>query len=585
MASAVLLLVSVAGLQDTAVAQAVIGTGGTFDRGLGAAGRGESGVIGGIGGSESSPFGGGRSSLAGWRAYRSFKDSELSSQRDHRSSRAVAKFGPLEVGLSSSIFLEYDSNPFGLADDGSPGGVRFESAPRDPTPTPTPVPKPTPLPPASLVPSGGPGVAATSGTGASATVIPAAPTPTPAAEPPPETEPVENEQKAGSDLLLGMSLSGSVYWRVSRMNEIDIVADFALRESLSDSGRDESFFSVSPSTALNYRLFFSDFVLNLYAYPSIEEQREAIDSAIAAPSSARLFANRAGLSLLWHANRLILLAGYERFDQFSLEEEELTSQDSSAGSLYALAAIDLEAGRSIGVRFSATDTVFDQDVLNNNRASTIALFYESRPSRHTTLSLEVGLQNGRFDSPLEPQPKETAKATESTDPPQSVPLAAVPAPVEEPDIPDPDGETGEKTSDDDIPRSLGGGDYTEPFFSLGIKNRLNRFITQHLQIYHGTELSSVSNFRTETRLEYRLDYRLNRITRLGGFASWAWGEISSDEIPVEFEEFGVGVSMAVDLRENMSLGVSFTRSVNTFEEAGGADYSRDVLIVGLNYTF
>lgn len=286
-----------------------------------------------------------------------------------------------------------------------------------------------------------------------------------------------------SDIYTTLSLDMGIHWKATRRNEIQLNFGLSYIQYFENQQFNQNNILIAPDTGIDYRLYFSDFVLTLYDYPSINNNAGAQDPGVTNAINFSQFSNQGGLSLLWDLGQLLFLTGIERSDVTSLSESDFNSQNSTSYSLYGIVSHDLTPTTTLGLRMQVTTTDYPELILNNSLTTKTGIFYQSRLTKYTTLYAEIGLQTGTFFN--------TGTQSDNLN-------------FQETD--------GFNTN---VESTLGGNDFIQPYFQLMLTNQLNRFVSHSLSLSREATGSNVSNYQETNALSYNLQYQLNRLTTLG----------------------------------------------------------------------
>jgi len=357
-----------------------------------------------------------------------------------------------------------------------------------------------------------------------------------------------------ADFIVEPSLSLSFFWPVTRRNELSLSIGlsyqyYALHPEYANSG-----FSVDPTTGLEFRVYTGDFVITIYDSPSITTNPPGGDPALENTGYFREFQNTIGISILWDLNKLVTVTGLERGDSFSLDGD-FSNVNQTSYSAFLQSMYTITPTTSVGFRISASANDFTSNALNNSVTSFYGLLLNTRLTDYTSLYFEAGVQSGIYE--------------------ENAPVVSQPAFVQNAD--------GFNTN---IDGTLGGGNFLQPYFRLGVYNRLNRFLTQNLFLAREAQASSVSNYREEFTVDYSLNYRLNRFTSLSAGGGIGFGQVSSsgtEDFP--FYQWNARLGAQFDIMRDVTLGLSYDYFVNNFGDTPDSTYTRQRVSLNVNWSF
>jgi len=298
-----------------------------------------------------------------------------------------------------------------------------------------------------------------------------------------------------SDGIVQASYVLGFSWQATRRNQLNLNLGFSLQHYLKYSQYNNNTLLIDPQTGLDYRIYFNDFVLTLYDYPSISNSGGSNDPAITNSVNFSQMNNSIGLSLIWNPNQLVIMGGLQRQDTLSLTSNAFDSQNSTGYSAFGTVSYNITPTTSTGLRLQTSTTTYSQQILNDSVTSQAGLFLQTRPTNYTSVYFEGGLQSGTYS--------QTGRQTSTIVYQQT---------------------NGVNTN---VAGTLGGGNYAQPYFNLQISNRFNRYLTQSIRFGRTASGSSVANYQEMYNVSYQLQYRLNRVTTLSMNANYQLGKISS----------------------------------------------------------
>lgn len=355
-----------------------------------------------------------------------------------------------------------------------------------------------------------------------------------------------------ADMYVTAGFNVGINWQATRRNQLQLSLGMSFTQYLENTEYNDNGIFLAPYTGIDYRVYFSDFVLTLYDYPSITNGGGQQSPAITNSVNFRQLSNSGGMSLLWHPNQLLFLTGFERADVLSLSNEEFNSQNSITYSWYGTASYDITPTTSAGLRLQASNTQYTQEILNNAFTTQAGLFYSSILTEYTSIYLEGGVQTGTYS--------DTGRQTDQLVFQES---------------------NGVNTN---VEGTLGGSNYVQPYFIFGITNRLTRFLTQTINVSRLASGSTISDYQETNSASYQLQYRLNRLTNVGVMVNYEFGTISRTTEPVPFNNLIGRLDFTFAVRENTSVGMGWTYYKNSAGELN-ADYSRQVFTLTLTHQF
>jgi len=355
-----------------------------------------------------------------------------------------------------------------------------------------------------------------------------------------------------ADGIVNASYIIGINWQATRRNLLQLNLGFNFQQYLKYSEYNNNGLLVDPFTGLDYRIYFSDFVLTLYDYPSITNNGGNNDPAITNSVNFSQLNNSGGISLIWHPNQLLLMGGFQRQDTVSLSSNEFDSQNSTGYSAFGTMAYNFTPTTSVGVRIQASTTTYTQQILNDSVTTQAGIYFQSQITNYTRFYFEFGLQSGTYTN--------TGRQTSTV--------------------------VFQETNglNTNVEGTLGGGNYMQPYFNLQINNRLNRYLTQAFTFGRSATGSSVANYQEMYTASYQLQYRLNRVTTLSMNANYQLGTISSATSSLPYSNWQGGLALGFEVVKDTSLGLSYSYYYNELSELSDS-YSQQILSFTISHRF
>jgi len=359
-----------------------------------------------------------------------------------------------------------------------------------------------------------------------------------------------------ADFIFQPSFDIDLRWAVTAFNELSFNIGLQYEKYLRSVDRDRSGLNLAPDTELAWRVFVGDFLFTVYERPTTT-QDGGEDSGLTNVGSFRLFENNAGIIGLWDLNDVLLSAGFDRGDVFSLNDN-FTEQDRYVHALFTSAALRLTATDLAGVRAVVSQTRYREDIQNDFDYYEFGLFVESTLSPYTSVRLAGGIQHFEFLPTGTPITEQEFLAQQ---------------------------EAASATGDEitNVSGTLGGGNFTGPFFLFELSNRLNRYMTHGVSFGVEASASSFSNFRETYFVDYSLNWQWNQRTNFN-FGILLEHVNVSGGAQSDFDQFQLRLGLSRRLSESLSLSLDYLGQVQA-AETSVQSYTRSVFEIGLNYRF
>lgn len=359
-----------------------------------------------------------------------------------------------------------------------------------------------------------------------------------------------------ADFILLPGFDVDLRWAVTPFNELEFRIGLQYEKYLRSVDRDRSVLRLAPDTELVYRVFVADLLFTFYERPNVT-QDPGEDSGLTNIGDFRLFRNNAGAIVFWDLNDVLLSAGIDRGDVVSLNDN-FTSEDRVTYAVFGSAAVRLTPTDLLGIEASFANTNYREPVLNDFDYLEIGGFLESTLSQYTSIRFEAGVQHFTFFPTGTPISQQAFVAQQA---------AADAAGTEQ----------------TDVSGTLGGGDFTGPFFRLQISNRLNRYLSHALSIGVEAQASEISNFKQIYFLQYGVDWRVNRYWNAGLNLLYQHVDTSGGD-QADYDQFSVRIGLTRQLSRKVSLTLDYRGDYRTSVDAFQS-YNRNQLQIGLDYRF
>jgi hypothetical protein len=355
-----------------------------------------------------------------------------------------------------------------------------------------------------------------------------------------------------SDLYGTVNVNLAYYWKATRRNDLQISFQLNYSEYLRYSRYNTNGLVIDPYTGIDYRLYFDDFIVTFYEYPSITNNGGEQSPALTNSVNFQQLNNRAGMSVIWHPNKVMCMTGVERLDTISLANDDFNSQNSTGYSWFGLASYDITPTTNAGIRLQATSTTYTQQVMNDSVTARAGVFYQSRLTNFTSIYLEAGLQSAIF----------------SNTGVQSNQLV-----YQESD--------GANTN---VESTLGGSNYTQPYFQLTIMNRMTRYLSQQFSLSRQAQGSSVSNYQEVNAVGYSMQYRVNRVTTATAIFNYEFGSVSRTGGNLAYSDFTGQLSVSFKVMKNTDFSLNYIYYGNEMAELN-ASYTRQIFSFFISQRF
>jgi hypothetical protein len=352
------------------------------------------------------------------------------------------------------------------------------------------------------------------------------------------------------DISLTPRFSIGVHWPITRQNELHFQLGLQYRRYLFHPDYSLNRFIIDPGTLLEYRVFTGDFVFTIYDVPAIYTEPDN-DPGIFNTVNFQQLQNTAGISIHHNLNKLVTTLGFERVDTRSLSGT-YESNNGVSYRVYGTTFYSVTPTTRIGVRGVLSTRDYTNNTLNNYVSTLAGAVITGSITPLTSYHVEMGIQSASYSATGKPESELTFTEVDGFN--------------------------------ENVRGTLGGGNYVQPYFRIGISSQLTRHIQHSASFVREAEPSSVSNYTEQNTIAYNVDWRLNRVATLALYGGYTLGQISSSTTPIDYWQLNLRSRLSLEITRDTNLAFFYDYLVNDLAVSNGS-YDRSRFGVSLGWTF
>lgn len=355
-----------------------------------------------------------------------------------------------------------------------------------------------------------------------------------------------------SDFIITPELGITGTWRATTLNVLSLQSTLSFAKYLEHSQFDQQNLTISPDSALSFKLYTGDLRIELHDYFSLKNETRD-EGTLSGIASLPRFENTAGIGLFWDWNNVTLAIGYDHYNFITLGSalfgdgtvsEDLSRLDHSTDQVSTSVLVRLNSALLAGVEATASYTNYPDESVTDFSAFSVGPFFKAQITSYTSVQASAGVK-GYSD----------------------------------------DGNDSQFVA----PSSGDGGTNLGYYANLGILHRLNRYYTDRLDFGHEDEVESLSG-RTKTNyIRYSGDWMAG--SRLSVGINLFLDDITQEAggplgLPVssDYRRYGAALSVTYHLtsKSNVGLIYQFTKQ-DTDTPISSYDQSRVALRFGYRF--
>ncbi len=195
-----------------------------------------------------------------------------------------------------------------------------------------------------------------------------------------------------ADIILSPGVNVRALWPATQENTLQFSTGIGYEDYLKTTSLSHLY--VTPDSALVYKMYVSDFVINFHDRFSLIED-VAQTPTISGTGEFGQLENAAGVGLDWNLYKKVISFSYDH--DLMLSTTPNFDYVDHGSELFTLRAASLFHGTSrLGLELGGGVTTYDQPVLNNNTEFSAGPYYQGRLTEHIRVTLSSGYVSYMF---------------------------------------------------------------------------------------------------------------------------------------------------------------------------------------------
>jgi hypothetical protein len=370
------------------------------------------------------------------------------------------------------------------------------------------------------------------------------------------------------DVIITPEIGIAAAWQATELNTFRFRTALGWTKYLDHPQLDRQNLTISPDSALSFRLYAGDFRIDVYDQFSLKNETSD-EPSLAGVSSLPRFENTAGISVTWDLNDLTWSLGYARYDLTTLGDA-VSGDGAQATDLSRLNHTTHQVSASVSLKFTSTllagleatgaNVVYPDDDSRNFTSFSFGPFVQLQLTRYTCVAVEAGVKGY------------------STEDGESVTLSRL--------VLEDDGSVG--IEDFQVPGRAGG---TEAGFyaNISLTHRLNRHYSDRLDFGHEDQADAFSG-RTETDyVRYSSNWALGERVSLSLNLFWerireTSGSIVGTTAATDYRRLGGGITATYQMTDRANIGIAY-QFIKQESDLLAASYEQNRFLLRLGYRF
>jgi hypothetical protein len=341
-----------------------------------------------------------------------------------------------------------------------------------------------------------------------------------------------SETNRESDLIVRPTLGANVLWQLSALNALRLDLGIGYAAYVSHSRFNTESVLIAPNSLAAFDIYVGDFRITVSDQFSVL-QNPVDEITLARVARFERFQNAAGVTVLWDLNKVILVGGYTHYNLQSISSD-FSYLDRSEEQFFFSGSFRATNTLSLGIRGTGAIVNYAKSFNNGGVLYSFGPFLETQITSYINFAIEGGYQGGTFDS---------------------------------------GGLNGDSSN-------LGS------FYArLQITHRINRYVSEKIDIGHDAILGLTSNSTSLTYARYASIWRVNSRATVNLEAFYEHGVDSPSNFDSErVNRFGVGADLDYKLGRHFttSLGYWF---LDRLSDLPDRDYYQNRALWAITYDF
>ena len=357
-----------------------------------------------------------------------------------------------------------------------------------------------------------------------------------------------------SDFILRPSLDIQATWRLSELNTLKLSVGASYAKYFDHSEFDSRSVLLSPNSEIAFTLYVGQVKITLRDRLSYQEDNYNVPTLSNTGTPYRRFENQAGLQLEYAINdKVTLTGGYDHYNLWTIGED-FQLQDRAIDTVFLKPSYQVAPGVKIGVNGSYSFINFDSSDRGDGHGLLVGPFIEWQISEYTSLYLEGGYQELKFD-----------KGGDFNN-------AAI-------------DQLGLSASDTVAVRDIlrDSEDTSTYYIKFEINNKPSDIFDHRLAFSKTAEIGFSSNSYDLYHVEYDANWKVLQHTEIGPVLFYEYYTASGD-LGEKAHRVGAGVGVRYHFSNSLTLGLDY-RFIAKDSDLENSDYRQNLAFLSLYYKF
>ena len=200
-----------------------------------------------------------------------------------------------------------------------------------------------------------------------------------------------------SDFILRPALDIQATWRLSELNTLKLSVGVSYAKYFDHSEFDSRGVIISPNSELAFTLYLGQVKFTLRDRVGYQEEGYSNPTLSNITTPYRYWENQIGIQWEWAINdKVTLTGGYDHYNLWTIGDD-FTHQDRAIDTIFFKPSYQIAPGVKVGINASFSFINFDSDDRPDGNGLLVGPFIQWQMSEYTSLYLEGGYQELKFD--------------------------------------------------------------------------------------------------------------------------------------------------------------------------------------------
>ena len=358
-----------------------------------------------------------------------------------------------------------------------------------------------------------------------------------------------SEHNRESDEVVRIGLNIRAMYAITRLNTLQLDLGIGFVHYIEHPNATDNDLFITPGSQVAFNVYVAD-IFRINFHDSFALLQDPVDQPnLSNTTDFGRFVNTVGVTLVTDLNTLVLTAGYDHFNYWSLNSD-YDFLDRSSESFLVSAVYKLAPRTFIGAEGNFAITDYDQNVQNGSDGGTIGGYFDITFNTYIRLIVRGGYQYASFDKNYEEFNQFSGNGTNFAE--------------------------GTRFDDKDTLNDF--------YYNVTINHRINAYLTESLAGGRENDLGLTSNYITENFVRYTIDWRaLDKLT-VGGSAFYENDQESGGLFDEHLQRFGISATVGYQFNPKLS-GSLYYAYLRKDSDAADRSYYQNTAGLNVDYRF